>query len=570
MSSLFNVVQARWSVLFTFADRRLAGLIARTIKSLVKEVADAVDLSDYGPRLYMPRESLDLLEARIANITFATLSGALEKEAMGEIARLIQSGIRAIAGVLPSGLGRGGGQRLIAEAIAERTRVNLGDVMIRGVSFNEVLRRLANDAANQVVMPLRESWGGAFTAALYEGLGTGEAMLRAAQAAGLGVVTKRDVADVFGPRFVKRLKRATTDYMAAALDQRTIELYRANSDAVVGVQWVSTLDRKTCPRCAALDGQRWFWDADGAANIEKTPQIPLHPNCRCTRIPLTRTDLVPSARVAQPTFMSPQSEYADWFAELPADDQREILGAERFEMYTAGVPLHMLINDRCELRPVDELKQLLGRFPEKMLAPKRYSRPGIALKESGMAALQDALDWSAVHPDKTPKDVFEAVSQYQGTGYAVINRVAAGLPLAIQGERERFAGLIRALDSAFVMRTRRPIVVYRGLSANLLKQRAKLRPGLIIRVPCYMSTSLDIKRAQEFAYARPEGGEALLELVVPKDVPVLAPTAFTGSLASEAEVILPRNVHIRITSIKETTIMGRRVPYIRAVLAAPE
>lgn len=56
-------------------------------------------------------------------------------------------------------------------------------------------------------------------------------------------------------------------------------------DCVIGVEWLATLDFRTCPQCKSLDGVRW-------KRGEKHPKPPLHPGCRCVLIPVTElTDL---------------------------------------------------------------------------------------------------------------------------------------------------------------------------------------------------------------------------------------------------------------------------------------
>lgn len=59
-----------------------------------------------------------------------------------------------------------------------------------------------------------------------------------------------------------------------------MELYRENQDVVLQVQILSTLDGKTCPVCASIDGKRYGVD-------DPKPYLPIHPNCRCVYIPVT-------------------------------------------------------------------------------------------------------------------------------------------------------------------------------------------------------------------------------------------------------------------------------------------
>lgn len=61
--------------------------------------------------------------------------------------------------------------------------------------------------------------------------------------------------------------------------------YEENDDVVIAVEWLSTLDGRTCPVCAGLDRKRWKPD-------KMHPVPPSHPSCRCVLIPVTPlTDL---------------------------------------------------------------------------------------------------------------------------------------------------------------------------------------------------------------------------------------------------------------------------------------
>ena len=59
-----------------------------------------------------------------------------------------------------------------------------------------------------------------------------------------------------------------------------METIKENSDVIDGVEFVGTLDGKTCQYCAAYDGHIWRGEDAGKAR-----RPPLHPNCRCTIIP---------------------------------------------------------------------------------------------------------------------------------------------------------------------------------------------------------------------------------------------------------------------------------------------
>jgi len=68
------------------------------------------------------------------------------------------------------------------------------------------------------------------------------------------------------------------------------EVYEANKDIVKEMEWSAIMEggntktgRGTCPRCAALDGQRW------SVSDKSKPYMPLHVRCRCVWAPITIT-----------------------------------------------------------------------------------------------------------------------------------------------------------------------------------------------------------------------------------------------------------------------------------------
>ena len=63
------------------------------------------------------------------------------------------------------------------------------------------------------------------------------------------------------------------------------QFYQENDDVVIGVEWLDTLDSRTCARCGGLSRKRW-------KTKEPHPVPPAHHNCRCVLIPVTElTDL---------------------------------------------------------------------------------------------------------------------------------------------------------------------------------------------------------------------------------------------------------------------------------------
>jgi SPP1 gp7 family putative phage head morphogenesis protein len=61
-----------------------------------------------------------------------------------------------------------------------------------------------------------------------------------------------------------------------ALNQGQIETYRSNGYAKL--RWVATMDDKTSDICRKRNGKEY--------SIDNLPDIPAHPNCRCTLVPV--------------------------------------------------------------------------------------------------------------------------------------------------------------------------------------------------------------------------------------------------------------------------------------------
>src|SRR5438105_8691570 len=49
----------------------------------------------------------------------------------------------------------------------------------------------------------------------------------------------------------------------AVSNEAQLQTFKENDDLVKGVQWISTLDAKTCEICAALDGLEWEYPESG-------------------------------------------------------------------------------------------------------------------------------------------------------------------------------------------------------------------------------------------------------------------------------------------------------------------
>ena len=109
----------------------------------------------------------------------------------------------------------------------------------------------------------------------------------------------------------------------------TIDAYRAgakahheaNRDVLRGWMWLASLTVHNCPSCVAMHGS--VHDLDEAGPLD-------HPQGRCSRMPLVRTDLVPG--LPQPTVETGP----EWLKRQPEGVQRSVLGPRRFDLWKAG------------------------------------------------------------------------------------------------------------------------------------------------------------------------------------------------------------------------------------------
>jgi SPP1 gp7 family putative phage head morphogenesis protein len=77
-------------------------------------------------------------------------------------------------------------------------------------------------------------------------------------------------------------------------NEARLATYAGNADVVKGVEWLATLDDRTCPICRALDGLQWEMNADGSigaaiGHSQPFPGAIAHFNCRCTQTSVTRS-----------------------------------------------------------------------------------------------------------------------------------------------------------------------------------------------------------------------------------------------------------------------------------------
>ena len=216
------------------------------------------------------------------------------------------------------------------------------------------------------------------------------------------------------PSGILRGNRQSAEMLArtvinATANQSRLEMYRANADVIDGVQWLATLDHRTCIICGAYDGRIWAQDKLYGVKVP-----PAHPNCRCVLIPYIdigdgidadagtrpaeaenfdllakkKYDANPNAKkkygdlsheyrrklrlramedFRQKTGNSPYRQvkggmtFADYLKSQSVSFQREWLGATRFALYQSGkLTLDQMVRpDSGFRRTIEELRKLV-------------------------------------------------------------------------------------------------------------------------------------------------------------------------------------------------------------------
>jgi SPP1 gp7 family putative phage head morphogenesis protein len=181
---------------------------------------------------------------------------------------------------------------------------NLVGTLGNGSPLRSLLQQLPGDGRQQIEQ------------ALIEGVTLGENPRKFA----------RRMQDALGGNLTRAMTIARTEQLRA-YREASRATYSANADLVSGWQWLSARQTRTCASCWALDGQIF--------PVEKP--LGSHPRCRCTMVPVLES--------------APLRETGEQaFAQLPENQQREVLGDAKFTAYrNKEITLRSLVgyrNDR--------------------------------------------------------------------------------------------------------------------------------------------------------------------------------------------------------------------------------
>lgn len=140
-------------------------------------------------------------------------------------------------------------------------------------------------------------------------------------------------------------------------------LYSANDDVIKGVQIVATLDDRTSEICIAMDGKVF--------EVGEGPRPPFHINCRTTTVPVLKSwkelginlkEAPDGTRASMDGQVSATWTYDDWLKTQSKEDQNEILGVGKAELFRTGkIRAKDLIDQNYQPVSLKKLKEKIAK-----------------------------------------------------------------------------------------------------------------------------------------------------------------------------------------------------------------
>lgn len=119
------------------------------------------------------------------------------------------------------------------------------------------------------------------------------------------------------------------------------QTFAANQDVIKAIQYLATLDSRTCPICGPTHNRVYTYDQQGVprdADGNAAPDLPRHPRCRCFYSPVTRSweELGLGRSPGLTGKPAPETSYPQWFRRQSTATQEDILGPGRYNLWKSG------------------------------------------------------------------------------------------------------------------------------------------------------------------------------------------------------------------------------------------
>jgi SPP1 gp7 family putative phage head morphogenesis protein len=158
-------------------------------------------------------------------------------------------------------------------------------------------------------------------------------------------------------RSAESLVRTAVNHVTNAAKEA---LFEQNDDVISKVMWVSVLDNRTTPGCAALDGKSWPLN-------EPHPTPPRHINCRSVLVPVVKTwrelgidmdQMSPSTRASMNGQVPETITYPQWLKGQPRWVVEDVLGVKKAKLFLdGGLKFERFVDSYGNEFTLDELRR---------------------------------------------------------------------------------------------------------------------------------------------------------------------------------------------------------------------
>lgn len=262
--------------------------------------------------------------------------------------------LRLTAGVLDESLDAAARVEVAAQLSALRASTAGVDISFVSPSLADVLLAIDDPIGGN-------AWGRRLATDLLEVHdGVQDAVARAIARGSSMDRAARDIGEALGVVNANRSRLvaiARTEIQRVA-NTAALATYEANADVIQGVEYLATLDSRTCPTCAPLHGQVW------PLGSEAIRRPPLHPRCRCFLSPQTKSWAELGLGPAQASLFdgapSGGPDFDAWLQRQPEATADEVLGPARAAAWRDGLALDKFSDGRDVLT----LEVLRERYPD--------------------------------------------------------------------------------------------------------------------------------------------------------------------------------------------------------------
>lgn len=332
MSEIYDLIQVRNLLL-----QRVAAGQVRDIDRLFQDIAEEVEteLSRARPLTAERKRRIDRI---ISDLTSMVSIPA------PDLTELAPTEARALtAAIVAAGLDVGLPPLPVLEAIASNT-------LVEGALIGEWFQRLENQIRFDIARTIRA------------GVATGRTNAQITRDI-IGFKTDGSM----GKEVLKAARRDAAAVVRTAVqtiaNDAAIAVFEANDDVIEGLEFVATLDSRTTPICAAMDGGRWKLDGTPMKGT-KLPlrRPPLHWACRSRLSPLTALSDDDGTRSSAIGPISAKIKFEQFMDRQGPAFAAEVLGKGRYEFYKANkLTLAQLIDPRSlEPLTLTELREKFG------------------------------------------------------------------------------------------------------------------------------------------------------------------------------------------------------------------